>query len=67
MVENGQERSGMIIKQSGTVRNGQEHIETFESERSNALERIVENGHGTVTLTYQKRKNYCMLNAVQIN
>jgi hypothetical protein len=32
---------------------------TIESERSNALERIVENGHGTVTLTHQKRKKHC--------
>jgi hypothetical protein len=29
---------------SGTV-NGQEHLGTIESERRNALERIVENGH----------------------
>jgi hypothetical protein len=33
---------------SGTV-NGQEHLGTIQSERSNALERIVENGHGMVT------------------
>ena len=39
--------------------NGQEHLGTIESERSNALERIVENGHGTVTLTHQKRKKHC--------
>jgi hypothetical protein len=30
--------------------NGQEHLGTIESERSNASERIVENGHDTVTL-----------------
>jgi hypothetical protein len=43
---NGQERSGTVRngERSGTV-NGQERIGTFESERSNALERIVENGH----------------------
>ena len=28
----------------------------------NALERIVENGHGTVTLTHQKRKKHCKKN-----
>jgi hypothetical protein len=33
--------------------NGQEHLGTFESERSNALERIVENGHGTLTVMSQ--------------
>jgi hypothetical protein len=43
---------------SGTL-NGQERLGTFESERSNAMERIVENGHGTFTFTLQKRKNYC--------
>jgi hypothetical protein len=37
--------------------NGQERLGTFASERSNALERILENVHGTVT--FQKRKNYC--------
>jgi hypothetical protein len=46
-------------ERSGTV-NGQEHLGTIESERSNALERIVENGHGTVTLTHQKRKKHCI-------
>jgi hypothetical protein len=51
-LKNDQERSGTV--------NGQERLGTFESERSNALERIVENGHGTFTLTFQKRKNYCM-------
>ena len=53
MIENAQERSG-------SVKNGQEHLGTIESERSNALERIVENGHGTVTLTRQKRKKHCI-------
>jgi hypothetical protein len=43
-------------KRSGTV-NGQEHLGTIESERSNALERIVENDHGKVT--FQKRKKHC--------
>jgi hypothetical protein len=43
---------------SGTV-NAQERLGTFESERSYALERIVENVHGTVMFTHQKRKNYC--------
>jgi hypothetical protein len=35
--------------------NGHEHIGTIESERSNALERIVENGHGMVTFTVRSR------------
>ena len=38
--------------------NGQEHLWTFESERSNALELLVENVHGTDTLTFLKRKIY---------
>jgi hypothetical protein len=38
--------------------NGQERLGTFESERSTAFERILENVHGTVT--FQKRKNYCI-------
>jgi hypothetical protein len=42
--------------------NGQEHLGTIELERSNALERIVENGHGTVTLTHQKRKKHYTFN-----
>jgi hypothetical protein len=53
---NSQERSGTLMnsqERSGTV-NGQERLGTIGSERSNALERIVENGHGTVTLTLQK-------------
>jgi hypothetical protein len=56
-------RSKALIKRSETVRNGerQEHLGTIELERSNAMERIVENGHGTITFTLQKRKNYCML------
>jgi hypothetical protein len=60
MLMNAQERSRTVRigKHSGTV-NGQEHLVTIESERSNALERIVENGHGKVTFTFQKRKNYC--------
>jgi hypothetical protein len=37
-----------------TTENAQEHLGTIESKRSNALERIVENGHGTVTLMHQK-------------
>ena len=42
-------------ERSGTM-NGQEHLGAIESERSNALERIVENGHGTVTFTFLKTK-----------
>ena len=51
-IENATERSGTV--------NGQERLGTFESERSNAMERIVENVHGTVTFTLQKQKNYCI-------
>jgi len=42
-----------------TLSNGNETVKnvrglgTFESERSNAFERIVENVHGTVTFTFQ--------------
>jgi hypothetical protein len=43
-----------VQERSGTV-NGQEHLGTIESERSNALERIVENGHGTVTVRSRSR------------
>ena len=41
-VRNG-ERSGTV---NGQERYGQEHLGTIGAERSNALERIVENGHG---------------------
>jgi hypothetical protein len=34
---------------------GQEHLGTIESERSKALERIVENGHGTFTVRSSSR------------
>jgi hypothetical protein len=62
-VRNGQKRSGTVNGQRSTVRNGersgkvngQEHLGTIESERSNALERIVENGHDTVTLRSRLR------------
>jgi hypothetical protein len=65
-IENARERSGTVNahEPSGTVRNGhersgtvndQEHIGTIELERSNALERIVENGHGTVTVRSRSR------------
>ncbi len=46
---NGQERSGTV-----TV-NGQGRLGTFESQRSNALERIVENVHGTFTVRSRSR------------
>ena len=39
--------------------NGQERLRTFEPGRSNALERIVENVHGT--FTFQKRKKHCTI------
>ena len=54
-VRNG-ERSGTV---NGQERNGHEHLGTIGAERSNALERIVENGHGTVTLMFQIRKKHC--------
>jgi hypothetical protein len=38
----------------GTM-NGQEHPGKIESERSNALERIVENGHGKFTVRSRSR------------
>ena len=46
-------RSKALIKRSETVRNGerQEHLGTIELERSNAMERIVENGHVHVSKT----------------
>jgi hypothetical protein len=47
--------------------NGQKHPGTIESERSNALERIVENGHGTVTFTFQKRKKHCICNFIKLH
>ena len=62
-IENARERSETLRnghERSGTL-NDQEHLGTIESEHSNALERIVENGHGTVTFTLQKRKKHCIL------
>jgi hypothetical protein len=60
-----QERSETVKigERSGTVRNGErsekvngkEHLGRIESERSNALKRIVENGHGTVTVWSRSR------------
>jgi hypothetical protein len=51
-------------ERSGTL-NGQERLGTFESLRSNALERIVENVHGTFTVrsrnvhgTFTERSRY---------
>ena len=53
-------RSKTLMKRSKTVMhangqerwtlNGQERLGTFESERNNALERIVENVHGAFTV-----------------
>ena len=57
-------RSGTVIK---TVRNGQERLGKFESERNNALERIVENFHGKFTFTFQKRKNHCIFIRIPLN
>jgi hypothetical protein len=61
---NVQERSWNVQERLGTVRNGQERwtlngqerLGTFESERNNALELIVENVHGA--FTFQKRKKH---------
>ena len=55
---NGQGRLTVRDGERSWTVNSQERLGTFESERSNALERIVENGHGRVTFTLQKRKNY---------
>ena len=57
-IENARERSGTV--------NCQERLGTIESERNNAFERIVENGHGTVTLTRQKRKKHCKLKVTMV-
>ena len=64
----------MAIKRSQTIENAhgqeqrtavtlnyQERLETFESERRNVLERIVENVHRTVTFTCY---NYCKYNTI---
>jgi hypothetical protein len=61
-VKTGQERSGTVRngERSGTV-NGQERLGPFESDRSNAMEQIVGNCHGTVTFTFQKRKKHCYI------
>jgi hypothetical protein len=44
-----------------TVRNGKNvrRLGTLALERSNALERIVENAQGTFRFTLQERKNNC--------
>jgi len=42
-----------------TVRNVA-NLGTFELERSNTLERIVENFHRTITFTFQNGKNHCI-------
>jgi hypothetical protein len=55
-------RSKTLIKRWKSLRNGERPGTVMNGqERSNALERIVENGHGTVTFTHQKRNNYCKL------
>jgi hypothetical protein len=49
------------MKRSKTSRNGEGPGTENRQERlmvRNALQRIIENGHGTVTFTLQKRKNY---------
>jgi hypothetical protein len=53
-VTNDQKSSGRVMKRSETV-NGQERLGTLESERSNSLERTVENGHGTFTIWSRSR------------
>jgi hypothetical protein len=70
-IENAQKRSGTVNghERSETVNghersetvNGHDRQGTIESERSKSLKRIVENGHGTVTLIHQKRKKHCMI------
>jgi hypothetical protein len=47
--------------------NGQERLGTFAPERSNVLEPIVENDHGTVTFTLQKQKKHCICTISKIN
>jgi hypothetical protein len=61
-ITNGRKRivsSGTLMERSRTM-NGcnAERLRTFEPASSNALERKLENFHGTVTLTVQKRKNH---------
>ena len=41
--------------------NSQERLGKFELERTNAMERIEERVHGTVTFTLKKRKKYCVI------
>jgi hypothetical protein len=55
-VTNDRKRSETDLKQelSGTV-NGLKRLGTFESERSNALERIVENGLDSFTVLSRSR------------
>jgi hypothetical protein len=51
-------------ERSETVWNGQEHLETIESERSNALEWIVENGSRYGHVHVSKTKETLYLNVV---
>jgi hypothetical protein len=61
MIENTQQRSETLMKRSGTVRNGHERSGTVR----NGQERKMENGHGTVTITRKKRKNYCKYSLIK--
>jgi len=53
-LRNGQERSWKRPCKPWTL-NGQERLGMFESERKNALERAVENVHGTLTVLSRSR------------
>ena len=52
--------STVLYAQKHKVKNG-ERLGTFKPERSNALERIVENVHDMVLFKFQKRKNNCKI------
>ena len=61
---NGRKRSWNVhangqVQWTVVTLNGQERLGTFEPERSNSSERIMENFHRTFTFTLQKRKKYC--------
>ena len=60
---NGQERWTLNGQERWTL-NGQERLGTFESERNNALERIVENVHGafTVRSRFKNERNTLVIN-----
>ena len=55
MERSGTSRNGHANGQERWTLNGQERLGTFESERKNALERIVENVHGAFTVRSRSR------------